>query len=212
MEKNNLSHIRRNYQRYKLTEANTVEDPVLQFGLWLKEAIDSKEVHEPTAMVLSTTDKELKVSSRMVLLKHYDQDGFVFFTNYKSRKGRQISQNNWVSLLFYWPEMERQVRIEGVASETSASLSDEYFNKRPLKSRSSAIVSPQSEVISDRDHLENMQKDLIEKKQVERPAYWGGYRVKPEYFEFWQGREDRLHDRIVFNRFAEGWKMNRLAP
>ena len=166
-------------------------------------------------MVLATATPEGAPSSRVVLLKALSDDGFGFFTNYSSRKGEEIALNQKVALLFHWPELERQVRIEGIATITSAHISDEYFHSRPFESRLSAVVSNQSQVVPDREHFEKLwkvqQNDSIENNIV-RPSFWGGYVVDPYRIEFWQGRPNRLHDRILFTRIETDWVISRLAP
>jgi len=190
------------------------EDPFLQFTRWFADA-GKKGNKEPGAMHLSTCGKNGRPSGRMVLLKNVDSSGFVFFTNYESRKGKQIAENGFVALTFFWPETERQVRIEGKATKVTARESDKYFFSRPLESRMSACISPQSKVISDRETLEKKWQQLMERsdsKGLKRPSGWGGYRVVPSRFEFWQGREHRLHDRYLFRKKRGGWIMEILAP
>lgn len=178
------------------------------------EAIEGR-VNEPTAMMLSTVSEEQKPSSRIVLLKLFTKEGFHFFTNYHSRKGREITANSHVALLFFWPELEREVRIEGVATYSPAELSDQYFSERPYDSQISAIVSPQSEAVDSREKLEQLwsaQALLTKGEKLERPSGWGGYFVQPERIEFWQGRPNRLHDRVLFVKDEIGWVVSRLAP
>ena len=213
MKIKNLPDIRKEYSQSALDPASVHPDPIEQFGKWLEEAIDA-EIDEPSAMTLATADAAGRPSARMVLLKGYDKNGFVFFTNYNSRKGREIDANPRAALVLYWKELERQVRIEGVVSRVSDKESDAYFNSRPVESRAGAIVSPQSQVIPNRKAIEQQLDRLLkqELKELVRPAYWGGYRVMPETIEFWQGRPGRLHDRILFTRESRGWKIERLAP
>jgi pyridoxamine 5'-phosphate oxidase len=209
----NLKDIRKNYSRETLSE-KSLRDPFPLFEQWMEEAIEGR-VNEPTAMVLSTVSMEHKPSSRVVLLKLLTREGFHFFTNYKSRKGIEISANSHVALLFFWPELEREVRIEGVATHSSKEVSDQYFNERPYESQISAIVSPQSRVVESRDSLEQLWKDRqlsANGGKLERPEEWGGYFVQPTSFEFWQGRPNRLHDRILFEKGDAGWVVSRLAP
>ncbi len=209
----NLKDIRKNYSKATLSE-KSLRDPFPLFEKWLEEAIEGK-VNEPTAMMLSTVSEDCKPSSRIVLLKHLTEKGFHFFTNYNSRKGREITANRRVALLFFWPELEREVRIEGIATISSAELSDQYFRERPYESQISAMVSRQSETVESRNALEQLWKNLqISSKgeKLERPASWGGYFVLPESIEFWQGRPNRLHDRILFVRDEEVWIVSRLAP
>jgi len=209
-----LADIRKDYRLKELDENQISHDPLKQFENWLNEAIEAK-VNEPTAMVLATATPEGVPSSRVVLLKALSDDGFGFFTNYSSRKGEEIAMNQKVALLFHWPELERQVRIEGVATRTSAHVSDEYFHSRPLESRLSAVISNQSQVVPDREYLEKLwegqQYKSIE-NMIDRPSFWGGYRIEPFRIEFWQGRSNRLHDRILFSRKEDDWVISRLAP
>ena len=208
-----LKDIRKNYSRATLSE-KSLHDPFPLFEKWMQEAIDVK-VAEPTAMMLSTVSEDHKPSSRVVLLKLFSGEGFHFFTNYHSRKGNEIKANSQVALLFFWPELEREVRIEGIASFSSAEVSDKYFNDRPYESQISAIVSPQSQQVENRQVLEQMWKDHHEfaaGAKLKRPTGWGGYMVQPERIEFWQGRPNRLHDRILFVKEENGWIISRLAP
>ncbi len=209
-----LADIRKDYRLKVLDEIQICQDPLKQFENWLSEAIEAK-VNEPTAMVLATATPEGVPSSRVILLKALSDDGFGFFTNYSSRKGEEISLNQKVALLFHWPELERQVRIEGVATRTSADVSDEYFHSRPLESRLSAVISNQSHVVPDREYLEKLWEGQHYKSgenMIERPSYWGGYVIDPFRIEFWQGRSNRLHDRILFSRKGADWVISRLAP
>lgn len=209
----NLSHIRQNYSKATLSE-QSLHDPFPLFEKWMEEAIES-QVNEPTAMMLSTVSKENQPSSRMVLLKLFTKEGFHFFTNYNSRKGTEIKANSHVALLFFWPELEREVRIEGIAGFSPAEISDQYFSERPYESQISALVSPQSRRVESREALEQLwkkQEMAVRGKKLERPADWGGYLVRPERIEFWQGRPNRLHDRILFSRQGNVWTVSRLAP
>lgn len=209
----NLKDIRKNYSRESLSE-NSLREPFSLFEKWMEEAIEGK-VNEPTAMVLSSVSSDHRPSSRVVLLKLFTRDGFHFFTNYHSRKGQEISGNNQVSLLFFWPELEREVRIEGVAVRSPKEISDQYFSERPYDSQISAIISPQSQKVDDRQTLEKLWKaksEAVRGEKLERPEGWGGYFVSPDRIEFWQGRPNRLHDRILFEKQAEGWVVSRLAP
>ena len=209
-----LADIRKDYRLKVLDENRINRDPLKQFENWLSEAIEAK-VNEPTAMVLATATPNGVPSSRVVLLKALSAQGFGFFTNYSSRKGEEIAINQKVALLFHWPELERQVRIEGVATKTSAFVSDEYFHSRPLESRLSAVISNQSQVVPDREYLEKLwegqQYKSIE-NMIDRPSFWGGYRIEPLRIEFWQGRSNRLHDRILFSWKEDDWVISRLAP
>ena len=209
----NLKDIRKNYSRETLSE-KSLRDPFPLFEKWLEEAIEGR-INEPTAMMLSTVSQEHKPSSRVVLLKLLTHEGFHFFTNYNSRKGIEIRANSHVALLFFWPELEREVRIEGIAACSSKEISDQYFNERPYESQISAIVSPQSQVVESRDALEQLWKEKqlsASGGKLERPEGWGGYFVQPSSFEFWQGRPNRLHDRILFVRSGNEWIVSRLAP
>lgn len=209
----NLSDIRKNYSKAVLNE-KSLRDPFPLFEKWMEEAIEGK-VNEPTAMMLSTVSEDHKPSSRVVLLKLFTREGFHFFTNYHSRKGNEIKANSHVALLFFWSELEREVRIEGVATFSPAEISDRYFGERPYESQISAIVSPQSQPVESRDALEQLWKEkelLTRGAPLERPAGWGGYFVRPSRIEFWQGRPNRLHDRILFERNDGQWVLTRLAP
>lgn len=211
----NLAEIRTNYIKHKLDEQVTGKEPLDFFIKWLSEAIDAKVI-EPTAMTLSTVDSSNRPSSRIVLLKACENGEFRFFTNYESRKGQDIKANPFVSLLFFWKELERQVRVEGLIHTLSSEESDAYFNTRPVESRIGAIVSPQSSVIESRDYLDNLyalkSMELKSTDKIKRPAHWGGYGIIPDRIEFWQGRESRLHDRIQFRLIDNSWLKERLAP
>ncbi|HEX2962955.1 MAG TPA: pyridoxamine 5'-phosphate oxidase [Ignavibacteriales bacterium] len=209
-----LASIRRDYILKKLSETDIDPDPVSQFKTWLNEAIEAC-VNEPTAMALATSTKDGHPSVRIVLLKKVAQNGFVFFTNYNSRKGRQILENPHAALAFYWSELERQVRVEGKVAKLSEKDSDEYFYSRPLGSRIGAWASPQSEVIPSRAFLDEMvlkYQKQFQSGTIERPSNWGGFCLEPRVIEFWQGRESRLHDRIQFTKEDSKWKIDRLAP
>ncbi len=200
--------------RMPLSRRDLAADPIVEFERWLDAAV-AAGVDEPTAMVLSTVGPEGRPSARAVLLKGYDQEGFVFFTNKRSRKGREIRQNPAVALTFVWPKIHRQLRIEGTAFEVGDAESDAYFATRPAGARIGAAASPQSEVIPDRAWLERRVAELWAEHpdgDVPRPEHWGGYRVVPETIEFWQGREDRLHDRFRYRRVGDAWVLERLAP
>jgi pyridoxamine 5'-phosphate oxidase len=209
-----LHKIRKDYQRERLLENNIQDDPFLQFKHWLDEAIDDN-IDEPTAMMLSTVDANGNPSSRIVLLKDASNEGFTFFTNYESRKGEEIQHHPQVAALFFWSALERQVRIEGRAEKIESAFSDEYFLSRPLESKFAAHVSPQSKVIVGREVLETG-LDAVKKRyadiEIPRPEHWGGYKIIPQYFEFWQGGSARLHDRLRYTKQPEGWKIDRLAP
>ncbi len=211
---NPLQDIRKEYNYSQLDIDNLDTNPIVQFRYWLNEALKA-DVPEPTAMVLSTSTPDGKPSSRIVLLKGVDDDGFTFFTNYKSRKGEQIAANPFGSLLFFWSPLERQVRIEGRLLKTAQHESDEYFRIRPEGSRIGAWASPQSQRIPNREYIENLQKDytrLFRSKPLDRPEHWGGYKLAPDLIEFWQGRENRLHDRFEYTRNGGMWEVYRLAP
>ena len=212
-EKIDLAAMRRDYALAALDEAAVARDPFVQFDLWLKEAI-AGGCPEPTAMSLATVGADGRPSSRIVLLKEADADGFVFYSNYESRKGVELAANPHAALLFHWVELEREVRIEGSASRVAAADSDAYYAMRPVKSRIGAWASPQSRKIASREWLERRftEAETLYGDVPPRPPHWGGYRLVPTAFEFWQGRRSRLHDRIGFNRESGGWTIARLAP
>lgn len=209
----NISEIRTDYTRAALDEDHSDADAVRQFSRWWDEAMASK-VREANAMTLATADAEGRPGARTVLLKGFDERGFVFFTNYQSRKGRELAANPRACLLFFWPELERQVRIDGTVERASDAESDEYFKSRPLASRIGAWASPQSEVIAGKAWLLARAAEMGLRHGVapSRPPHWGGYRVTPLAVEFWQGRPSRLHDRLLYARTATGWDRVRLAP
>jgi pyridoxamine 5'-phosphate oxidase len=207
-----LSDIRREYLGEPLSESSSEPDPFQQFTRWFEQVKPLEP--DPTTMGVSTADRQGRPSSRMCLLKGVDERGFVFYTNYRSRKGRDIGETRFASLLFYWASLERQVRIEGAIGAVSEAESDDYFASRPLESRWSAAASPQSDVLDSRDDLE-ARVDAVRQQygdQVPRPTWWGGYRVVPSVFEFWQGRPNRLHDRLRYTRRNDVWIRERLAP
>lgn len=209
-----LREIRKQYEIASLIEGDADLSAMVQFGRWLDEAIASTEA-EPTAMVISTVDENLQPHSRVVLLKEFDDNGLVFFTNYESNKGQQLAKNNRVAVLLLWETLERQVRITGKAFKVSAEVSEDYFNSRPLDSRIGAYASPQSRVIGSKGFLEKRFEDvkLQYGENVPKPEQWGGYLIIPETVEFWQGRPNRLHDRLFYKKTNDGnWEMVRLAP
>ncbi|WP_299757034.1 pyridoxamine 5'-phosphate oxidase [uncultured Pontibacter sp.] len=211
----NIADIRINYKKHALSEDSVAADPIEQFQVWLQEALSS-QVEEPTALVLSTVNAACKPSGRVVLLKGVDKRGFSFYTNYASRKGHELEQNPYASLTFFWPALERQVRVEGRVEKVMPEESDAYFHSRPKGSQIGAWASPQSQVIPSRQVLEEREKELNTQftatDAVPRPQHWGGYRLMPVYLEFWQGRPSRLHDRIAYESEGERWEIKRLAP
>jgi pyridoxamine 5'-phosphate oxidase len=210
----NIADIRKDYSRQELAESSVAGNPLEQFNLWLNEALNAL-LPEPTAMVVATVDASGKPSSRVVLLKGIEGDGFIFYTNYLSRKGDQIAENQHACINFFWAELERQVRVEGLITKVPAAISDAYFSSRPRASQLGAWVSPQSKTIESREILEKRVEEFtarFESKEVPRPEHWGGYKLSPESVEFWQGRPSRLHDRILYTLENNQWKINRLAP
>lgn len=210
-----IADIRRDYSLKTMQEADLARTPYLQFTTWWQEAIAS-DIDEVNAMTLATASADGVPSARIVLLKEYNEEGFVFFTNYESIKGQHLAENPRATLLFFWKELERQVRITGMVEKVTTKENDDYFLSRPVGSQIGAWASPQSHVISNRTWLENRVKELETKftsEPLTRPAHWGGYRVKPVIVEFWQGRSSRLHDRIQYTLQDNGsWLMERLAP
>jgi pyridoxamine 5'-phosphate oxidase len=209
-----LQGLRKEYTRAGLREADLAPDPIEQFRRWFGEAI-AAGLHEPNAMTVATSTPDGRPSARVVLLKGFDERGFVFYTNHEGRKGRELEENPYCALVFYWGELERQVRIEGRASRVPGEESDAYYESRPRGSRLGAWASAQSREVGDRATLEEGLRSLeaeYEGRDVPRPPFWGGYRVEPEAVEFWQGRENRLHDRLVYRRAPGGWEVVRLQP
>lgn len=205
-----LHHHRKTYTKAELTEDTIVSNPIDQFRVWYQEALDS-EILEANVMTLATATKEGKPSARIVLLKEFNSNGFVFYTNYSSRKGEEIEQNPQVELLFFWDVLERQVRIEGRIEKLPKEISEEYFYSRPIESQMGAMVSEQSKVIASRFVLEE-KLQALKKEEIKMPYNWGGYLVVPFRIEFWQGRPSRLHDRIVYTQIQDAWKIERLSP
>ena len=211
-----LSNNRKSYQKSALSEDSISDNPMELFQKWYYEVEAQGGMEEPNAMTLATNGLDGFPKARIVLLKKYTFEGFIFYTNYESEKGKAIEQDPNVCLCFYWPVMERQIIIKGKAEKIAENLSDGYFESRPEGSKLGAVVSPQSQVIPSREYLDNELAKLEEKyagKEIERPSYWGGYLVRPESLEFWQGRPNRLHDRIRYSLQADyNWKIERLAP
>jgi pyridoxamine 5'-phosphate oxidase len=208
-----LAHLRKDYALKTLDEKDVDRDPLKQFGVWMVEAIHA-QIPEPTAMTLSTVDERGRPAGRIVLLKGVDPRGFVFYTNYESRKGRDLAAHPAAALTFLWKELERQVRIEGTVERVTQDESTAYYDSRPLGSRIGAWASPQSEPIESRAWLEERWASYTDRygELPPRPPHWGGYRVLPDHLEFWQGRMSRLHDRVAYTREAGGWRIQRLAP
>ena len=210
-----ISQLREDFMKGELSENNLNKKPDLQFEQWMKDAIDAK-VNEVPACNLATVDKNNKPSARIIYLREFSNNEFYFYTNYDSRKGIQIAENPNVCLTFFWPELERQIRIEGVITQKAeAEKSDAYFNARPQDSKIGAWSSPQSRVLNNREELNTFiegNKTKFNNQKIPRPEFWGGYVIKANYYEFWQGRKNRLHDRIAFTLENGNWKIERLAP
>ena len=209
-----LQRFRREYLAGELSEDDVLADPHLQLMEWIEDAIRSG-ISDPTAMALASSGADAKPSVRIVLLKEARQNGLIFFTNYKSRKGKQLADNPHAAIVFFWSELERQLRIEGKVEKIPKIESDEFFDSRPLESRITSIISPQSEEIVDRYDLSVKANELLasqDEKAIKRPDYWGGYILKPSSYEFWQGRENRLNDRIQYFLIDGKWEIKRLAP
>nr|MBC7612588.1 pyridoxamine 5'-phosphate oxidase [Pseudopedobacter sp.] len=215
INKSTIQNLRQDYRSASLLESDVAENPYSQFEKWFNEALNAK-VLEPNAMTLATANTNGIPSARIVLLKEFTDEGFVFYTNYNSQKGKEIESNPYAALIFFWADLERQIRIEGVAEKVSEEESNQYFNSRPKGSQLGALTSPQSQTIASREFLEKKLADLekqYEDKEVIKPEHWGGYRVIPNRIEFWQGRSSRLHDRIVYIQEKDkNWKFERLAP
>ena len=209
-----LFDFREEYKTGELNESGMKANPIEQFQLWLQAAIDSK-IPEPNAMTIATCTANGKPSARVVLLKEINKNGFVFFTNYLSRKGRELLENPFAALVFDWHSIERQVRVEGRVERLPVHDSDTYFNERPREAQIGAWSSPQSKILNNREELEQRQVSFEEKfnnRKIFRPSNWGGFILLPATIEFWQGRPGRLHDRLVYLRTEEGWTLHRLAP
>ena len=209
-----VADIRKDYRLKSLSEEDIHADPKMQFDHWWKEAIES-QISEVNAMTLCTVDATNRPQGRIVLLKNYDDRGFVFFTNYASSKGKELEANPFASLVFFWKELERQVRICGSITKVPSEESDEYFHSRPVGSQLGAVASPQSTPIENRSVLEDKVQQLeidFAHRDIPRPLHWGGYVLNPDYYEFWQGRSNRLHDRFAYSQTATGWEIKRLAP
>jgi pyridoxamine 5'-phosphate oxidase len=211
--KDYINKLRYDFSKGSLDEKEVDASPFIQFERWFKQAVEAKVI-EPNAMMLATCGSDGKPSARVLLLRNFNENGFVFYTNYHSRKGVQSQENGFAAMSFFWPELERQVRIEGGLVKQSPEESDAYFASRPRQSKIGAWVSPQSHVIANRkqldDKFEQMEKEFGE--EVPRPPHWGGFVLQPVSIEFWQGRSGRLHDRILYTKEEKGWRIERLAP
>lgn len=214
LTKENIQNLRQEYRAAELAEGDIDKSPFNQFGSWFKDALDA-QLYEPNFMTLATADLSGKPSARILLLKGFDENGFVFYTNYESKKGKELLENPQAAMVFFWPELERQVRIEGTITRVAEEVSTAYFHSRPQGSQIGATASPQSTVIPNRELLEHrvaaLQQEYKE-KEIPRPEHWGGYLLKPAHIEFWQGRPSRLHDRITYTLEGDLWAINRLAP
>lgn len=216
MNSDHLKDLRRNYDLSKLIKSEVADDPIVQLENWLAVAIEDKREVEANAMMLATVDKDGQPANRVVLLKGLSAQGLIFYTNYKSRKGHALATNPKCAATFWWQHSHRQVRVEGVVEKISQDQSTAYFKSRPIGSQIGAIVSPQSQVIANRQHLEDQMLDLQQKQSagelLEKPEHWGGYCIIPRTIEFWQGRENRLHDRLRYIKTGSHWSIERLAP
>jgi pyridoxamine 5'-phosphate oxidase len=215
MDQKDIENLRQDYNAASLTETDVDANPMRQFDKWFNEAINFK-VHEPNAMTLATATHDGRPSARIVLLKGFNDEGFKFYTNYLSRKGKEISKNPLGALVFHWGDMERQIRIEGTIDKLDRDYSEKYFHSRPKLSQIGAVASPQSQEITSREELEQRMAQLeleYADSPVPKPSFWGGYVLRPRLIEFWQGRRSRLHDRIVYKKTDnKNWKIVRLAP
>lgn len=215
MDLKDIQNLRQDYRASTLLEQDVAANPVKQFEKWFDEALKA-EIWEPNAMTLATATVNGVPSARIVLLKGFSEQGFAFYTNYLSRKGKELAKNPRAALIFSWGQLERQVRIEGTVEKLSKEQSEQYFHSRPIGSQLGALVSPQSQEIAGREELESKWQQLeseYQDKEIPKPAFWGGYIVKPQLVEFWQGRSSRLHDRILYkNAGKNNWKIVRLAP
>jgi len=212
--RNYLNSIRRDFMQQELNESSVEKTPLMQFSKWMEEAINA-QILDPHAMVIATVSEDGKPSARTVYIRDFNEEGIVFYTNFNSRKGKELSANKNCSVLFLWEEVERQIRIEGTVEKVAEKVSDTYFSARPRESQIGAWASQQSEKIKSREELENKLAEYTEKfknQTVPRPPHWGGYLIKPIYFEFWQGRPNRLHDRVVYEKRNEDWSIFRLNP
>jgi pyridoxamine 5'-phosphate oxidase len=208
-----IANIRQDYKLKSLLEEDVKKDPIEQFSTWWDEAVNS-EITEVNAMTVATSTPDGVPAARIMLLKNFTNEGFIFFTNYRSRKGTMLAQNPHAALVFFWKELERQVRIEGIVSKVSEQESDAYFKSRPVGSRIGAWASPQSTPIAGRQVIEENVKKYSEQfgEEIPRPPHWGGFIVKPSKVEFWQGRSSRLHDRLLYTKIGSEWAIERLAP
>ncbi|MFN8406545.1 MAG: pyridoxamine 5'-phosphate oxidase [Sphingobacteriaceae bacterium] len=215
MDKKKVENLRQNYEFVGLSEDTIAHNPIQQFDVWFEDALKA-DLYEPNAMTLATSSIDGRPAARIVLLKGFDENGFVFYTNYLSAKGKAIDQNSQVALVFFWAELARQVRVEGIVKKLNEQTAENYFHSRPRGSQIGALASPQGQVLINRHQLEKTWRDLEQQyqdKPIPKPAYWGGYLVKPKRMEFWQGRENRLHDRILYEKTSDkNWKISRLAP
>lgn len=209
-----IAKLRHDFCKMELDESTAVPDAIAQFECWFRQAVDG-QVNEPNAFVLSTVGSDHKPSARVVLLRDFNESGFVFYTNYNSRKGRELDQNPHATMTFFWPELERQVRVEGKIMKQSSAVSDEYFAARPRTSKLGAWASPQSDPLPTRKVLDEALVTVdkrFEGQEVPRPEWWGGFVLQPDRIEFWQGRPNRLHDRLLYSRNGFEWTIIRLAP